>query len=98
MARIGVNALYLIPGGIGGTEIYLRNLLRALAEIDSTNEYVIFTNRETGRDLAPDRANFVFAPQPVRAGNRPWRILWEQTGLPLAIRRHGIDVLLNQGF
>ena len=28
--RIGVNALYLIPGGVGGTEIYLRNLLRAL--------------------------------------------------------------------
>ena len=25
--RIGVNALYLIPGGVGGTEIYLRNLL-----------------------------------------------------------------------
>ena len=34
MARIGVNALYLIPGGVGGTEIYLRELLKALAEID----------------------------------------------------------------
>ena len=27
MARIGVNALYLIPEGVGGTEIYLRELL-----------------------------------------------------------------------
>ena len=34
MARIGVNALYLIPGGVGGTEIYLRELLAALARID----------------------------------------------------------------
>jgi len=25
--RVGVNALYLIPGGVGGTEIYLRGLL-----------------------------------------------------------------------
>ena len=25
--RIGVNALYLIPGGVGGTEIYLCRLL-----------------------------------------------------------------------
>ena len=33
--RIGVNALYLIPGGVGGTEIYLRGLLMALAEIDT---------------------------------------------------------------
>ena len=32
--RIGVNALYLIPGGVGGTEIYLRNLLRAMAGRD----------------------------------------------------------------
>ena len=52
--KIGVNALYLIPGGVGGTEIYLRNLLRALAGIDSSNEYVVFTNRETGTDLVPD--------------------------------------------
>ena len=29
--RIGVNALYLIPGGVGGTEIYLRGLLAGLA-------------------------------------------------------------------
>ena len=46
-ARIGVNALYLIPGGVGGTEIYLRELLAALAAVDSTNEYLIFTNLET---------------------------------------------------
>ena len=45
--RIGINALYLIPGGVGGTEIYLRSLLEALGEIDSQNEYIVFTNRET---------------------------------------------------
>ena len=28
--NIGINALYLIPGGVGGTETYLRGLLRAL--------------------------------------------------------------------
>jgi glycosyltransferase involved in cell wall biosynthesis len=98
MARIGVNALYLIPGAVGGTEIYLRNLLRGLAEIDRSNEYVIFTNRETGSDLVPGQTNFTWAPQPVRAAIRPWRILWEQIGLPLAVRRRRIDVLLNPGF
>ena len=98
MSRIGVNALYLIPGGVGGTEIYLRNLLGALAELDCTNEYVIFTNRETGRDFVPERANFTWAPQPVRAVFRPSRILWEQLVLPLAIRRHRVEVLFNPGF
>jgi glycosyltransferase involved in cell wall biosynthesis len=96
--RIGVNALYLIPGGVGGTEIYLRSLLAELAEIDQANEYVVFTNRETGPDLAPSRPNFVVAPQPVRAANRPARILWEQSGLLFALRRHRIEVLFNPGF
>jgi len=98
MLRIGVNALYLIPGGVGGTEIYLRNLLKALASIDTQNEYVVFTNRETSRDLVPEAANFHHAPQPVRASFRPARILWEQAALPLAVRRHRVDVLFNPGF
>ena len=66
MLRIGVNALYLIPGGVGGTEIYLRELLQALAQIDQTNEYFIFTNFET-TDLVPRQANFQWKPQAVRA-------------------------------
>ncbi len=98
MIRIGVNALYLIPGGVGGTEIYLRNLLRALAEIDAVNQYVVFTNRETGADLVPDRPNFATARQPVHATFRPGRILWEQLALPFAVRKHRLNVLLNPGF
>ncbi len=96
--RIGVNALYLIPGGVGGTEIYLRRLLQALAEIDTSNEYWVFTNAETGADLVPAKPNFHHAPQNVRASVRPARILWEQTMLPLAVRRLRMQVLLNPGF
>jgi len=96
--KIGVNALYLIPGGVGGTEIYLRSLLTALAEIDHQNTYFIFTNRETGPDLVPAQANFVHVPQVVAAANRPARLLWEQTLLPLAVLRRKIDVLFNPGF
>jgi glycosyltransferase involved in cell wall biosynthesis len=98
MIRIGVNALYLIPGGVGGTEIYLRNLLRALAEIDSENQYIVFTNRETGADLVPDRPNFVRSPQRVSASFRPARILWEQIALPFAARKHRLNVMFNPGF
>jgi glycosyltransferase involved in cell wall biosynthesis len=98
MLRIGVNALYLIPGGVGGTEIYLRNLLAALAEIDAVNEYVVFTNRETGADLVPEGANFIHAPQAVNARVRPARILWEQLILPFEARNFRLDVLFNPGF
>jgi glycosyltransferase involved in cell wall biosynthesis len=94
--RIGVNALYLIPGGVGGTEIYLRNLLRSLAAIDTSNEYLVFTNRETGGDLAPDA--FTHIPLPVNAVNRPARLIYEQLGLAMQSRQHRIDVMFNPGF
>jgi len=96
--RIGINALYLIPGGVGGTEIYLRGLLAALDEIDTVNQYFVFTNRETGPELTPSRANFKALPQPIRAASRPVRILWEQAVLPVAAARLKLDVLLNPGF
>lgn len=91
--RIGINALYLIPGGVGGTEIYLRNLLDALAAIDRENEYFVLTNRETS-DLTPDAPNFHTKQQAVSAKNRPARILWEQFRLPT----QDFDVLFNPGF
>jgi glycosyltransferase involved in cell wall biosynthesis len=98
MARIGVNALYLIPGGVGGTEIYLRRLLAALASIDRDNEYFVFTNLETDADLVPRQPNFHWIPQAVRARFRPARILWEQIVLPIEAASHRLDVLFNPGF
>jgi glycosyltransferase involved in cell wall biosynthesis len=95
---IGVNALYMIPGGVGGTEIYLRSLLAALAHVDAVNRYVIFTNRETGADLCPPRPNFRVIREPVPARFRPARLIWEQTALPLRAALAGLDVLLNPGF
>jgi glycosyltransferase involved in cell wall biosynthesis len=98
MARVGVNALYLIPGGVGGTEIYLRELLAALARLDTTRDYFVFTNLETGADLVPRQSNFHWKPQAVHARFRPARILWEQTILPLEASRYRLDVMFNPGF
>lgn len=94
--RIGINALFLLPGGVGGTEIYLRNLLAALERVDGSSKYFVFTNLETDAGLVP--GCFERVPQNVRAQNRPARILWEQLRLPAEIRRLKLDVLLNPGF
>ena len=94
--RIGVNALYLLPGGVGGTEVYLRNLLAALVARQDRHEYVLFTNEETGDGLLPPGPRCTVAVQDVRAANRPARILWEQSALAAATQR--LDVLLNPGF
>jgi glycosyltransferase involved in cell wall biosynthesis len=96
--RIGVNALYLIPGGVGGTEIYLRNLLAALARIDHRNQYFLFTNRETGADLCPQAGNFEVVPGAVPARMRPVRLVWEQLVLPVQAARLDVDVMFSPGF
>jgi glycosyltransferase involved in cell wall biosynthesis len=96
--RIGVNALYLIPGGVGGTEIYLRNLLRALADIDTRNQYIVYLNRETSLDLCPALPNFAPVETDVKATFRPGRLLWEQAGLAREANGSELDVLFNPGF
>ncbi|HKD08725.1 MAG TPA: glycosyltransferase family 1 protein [Bryobacteraceae bacterium] len=97
--RIGINALYLIPGKVGGTEIYLKSLVNALIAIDPANEYFVYVNREgaAGAVLEPaDRLHVV--PCSIAAEFRPGRIVWEQFVFPFVLRRDRIDVLLNAGF
>lgn len=48
--RIGINLLPLRPGKVGGAETYIRDLLDAILQIDTINEYILFTagyNHET---------------------------------------------------
>jgi glycosyltransferase involved in cell wall biosynthesis len=96
--RIGINALYLLPGEVGGTEVYLRFLLGAFARSGRFHRWFLFINRETDDELRPQSGQFEIVRCPVRARARPARILYEQFALPFLIRRHKIDVLLNPGF
>ena len=96
--RIGVNALYLLPGQVGGTEIYLRQLLAALARIDHENEYVVFTNQETDADVVSEAARFEWRKLKVKAASRPARLLYEQLVLPRIVKAERINVLFNPGF
>lgn len=95
--RVGINALYLIPGRVGGSEIYLRRLISALARLDRENEYVVFTNREN-RGTFELGKNFIEHHCPVRGLVRPHRIAWEQLVLPWRARQRRLDVLHSPGF
>ena len=94
--HIGINALYLIPGGVGGSETYLCNLIGALAALDSPHSFTIFVNRETGQDLLPQHPRWQLVQAPIRAVNRPSRLLYEQFVMPFRCR--GLNVLFCPGF
>ncbi len=55
--HIGIDTRFLIPGRIGGSETYTRNLIAALGRIDHQNTYNIFTipqNEPLFQDLPPN--------------------------------------------
>jgi glycosyltransferase involved in cell wall biosynthesis len=95
--RIGINALYLLPGKVGGSEIYVRNLVKWLARANGSNEYFIFVNRESAGVFEKLAPGVTVVQCPVNATNRALRILWEQTVLPFQAVRRRLDVLLSAG-
>ncbi|HBG46743.1 MAG TPA: hypothetical protein DDW94_07110 [Deltaproteobacteria bacterium] len=93
--RIGINALYLLPGRVGGSEIYLRNLVKWLPRVAPENEFLLYVNKESEGVLGAEGVRVVACN--VRAESRPMRILYEQTVLPVLAMRHRLDALLSAG-
>jgi glycosyltransferase involved in cell wall biosynthesis len=95
--RVGINALFLLPGRVGGSEIYIRNLVKWLERVDDRNEYVVFVNKESAGVFTPVTAKMKVVSCPIRASSRPARILWEQIALPIQVKLHKLDILLSAG-
>lgn len=98
--KIGVNALFMIPGEVGGSETYLRKTLRAAAKTHPQHEFIVFTNIENRSTLARDLMSFqnvVLVNMRVKATSRAKRVFCEQFTLPRVIAANGIEVLWNPG-
>jgi glycosyltransferase involved in cell wall biosynthesis len=83
--RIGIDARKLHDFGIG---TYIRNLLRELAKIDRTSQYVLFTRPEDVSISASLGDNFRAVP----VGSGHYSVA-EQISIPLAARRERVDLL-----
>ena len=96
--HIAINLLYLLPGIVGGTQIYAEELLGALAALDSANSYTLFVNEES-RDLSlPKAPNFRRVICPVHAASRSARYRYEQVIFPRQLQAEGFDVLHSLGY
>lgn len=98
--KIGVNALFMIPGEVGGSETYLRRTLAAAAKAHPRHEFVVFTNNENRNPLARElmsMQNVTLLDMHVGATSRARRVFCEQITLPRVIAANGIDVLWNPG-
>lgn len=99
MTHVGLNLLYLVPGQVGGSEIYARELVGALGRARPDWRFTAFCGREAAPSLrdAGWPQNVAVCELPVTCANKPLRIAAENTLLPRAARRAGCDVLHSLG-
>ena len=88
--RIGVDVKCLRSNN-SGIGRYVVGLLRALGRIDSANDYVLFSPRETGLDAPGPRFRQVVSPRGSLWEKAPG-ILWQQIALPGLLAKEKIDV------
>ena len=96
--RVGLNALHLVPGQTGGSELYARRLISALGALeDGPSRIVVFASNEAVASLEtePWVESVEIVRIPVQARSRVRRVLAEQTMLRRAIARAGVDLLHN---
>src|SRR3569832_613945 len=94
VVKIGINALFLIPGKVGGSETYLRSL----EAVPGDDEYVLFTNRECAGSFELSDPRFREVRCPLAATSRPARMAYEQVVLPLHALRDRLDLLHSPGY
>ena len=97
--RLGVNLMYLVPRQVGGTEIYARRLVTALAGERPDWEIVCFCGDEAA-EVLPDPewpASVRVVRVPVKATNKPARIAAELGRMPAMARREGIELMHSFG-
>jgi glycosyltransferase involved in cell wall biosynthesis len=99
LERLGVNLLYLVPGQVGGSEIYAHELLTAIRRLQPDLELVIYCAPEAGERLrATDwGATATIHVSPGASHHKPLRGAFEQTWLPARVRADGVELLHSLG-
>jgi len=90
--RIGIDARFLTHPQQGGFKTYSEHLVAALAEVDATNEYLLYVDRPTeAGHILPSAPNMriCLVPGTLPAVGMPWR---EQVGLALRAARDQLDL------
>jgi glycosyltransferase involved in cell wall biosynthesis len=96
MMRVGLNLLYLVPGEVGGSELYARELLSAIRALEPELELELIVYCAPEAIGHFDEATTVH-PAPGRSRAKPLRAALEQTWLPRQAQRDGIDLLHSLG-
>jgi len=85
--KIGIDTRFAVSmrRGIGN---YVLNLIKKLSELDSVNEYILYTDKYDSEGVLPKQSNF--RVKTICPSNY---LVWEQLLLPLHAKRDAVDIL-----
>jgi glycosyltransferase involved in cell wall biosynthesis len=91
--KIGIDALFLRLGKVGGTESYLINLLKGINKINKKHQYYIFVsyNVKDKFDSFPKRFKIIVCG--FNNNNRWRRIIYQNIVLPKVIKKMNLDIM-----
>lgn len=82
---------------MGGTEVYTRQLVRALGRAAPDHRFVLYLSREAGATPWDLPSNVRISVAPCRAGSRIQRVGWELTGLVATAMKHRVALMHSLG-
>jgi glycosyltransferase involved in cell wall biosynthesis len=96
---VGLNLLYVVPGRVGGTETYARELVRALAMEAPATEWTAYVGSEAADAFGSARwpQNVRLRPIRIPSAIKPLRVGVELAHLPRAASRDRVEVLHSLG-
>jgi len=92
--KIGIDLLWVRHEKVGGTESYIRSLLRGIEMIDRDNDYYLFISLSNADSFGfINVANFHKVICSINSNHRWMRILYVNSLLPLHIKKLKLDIM-----
>lgn len=92
--KIAINTLAIIPGKVGGTEIFLVNLIKNLVRIDKENRYLILVTKNNKRIFSNYPENVELLEFNFNNNSRVIRIFFEQVILPSKLKKEKVGLFI----
>ncbi len=95
--KIAINLLFLRPGKVGGSEVFTRNLISNLIELDDKNDYLLLVPKNTKNTFSFKGKSVDYLELNIDNSGIVKRVLFEQLIIPSKIKREKIDLVINPG-
>src|SRR3954468_1237183 len=96
---IGLNLLYLVPGKVGGTEVYARRLVHALAGARPAWRWIVYGGADARQALESEQwpANVRIVASPRPSADKASRAALELSWLAWRASRDGVQRIQSLG-